>query len=257
MHPLLENNNEYNTEYNSDTYYADSLNNPKKRFSTELELVESISDIFLTSFTSTNQHYVKEFNCTDGIADLILFESKKDWSENLSVGNIPPRWAYALVNLPLHNKFNLSYFSSTTRVSKTTALSVINLFTQAGFCKKLNEEKNTWIKIKQPIPTVKNIIAIEAKLRNWSRALTQAYRYLDYANQSWVLLDTASIKPALTNIERFKQLNIGLASIDACKQLSIHYNPTNSSPKSEISFWHANSKITKEYFILNNFYNNN
>ena len=95
------------------------------------------------------------------------------------------------------------------------------------------------------------IYAIEAKLRDWKRALSQAYRYLDFANQSWVVLDNSRSKPAIENILKFKRLNVGLASISINGKIVIHFRPKLQPPKSLQKFWQANSEIASRFTILN------
>ena len=73
-------------------------------------------------------------------------------------------------------------------------------------------------------------IAIEAKLKNWKRALMQAYRYKWFADYSYVVLDHAHVKPALQNIELFKKYNIGLISISSDGFYMRHNTPRKEKP---------------------------
>lgn len=73
-------------------------------------------------------------------------------------------------------------------------------------------------------------IAIEAKLKNWKRALDQAFRYKWFAKKSFVVLDSMHIKPAIAHIDCFKRLNVGLAEIDKDGNLIRHFNPLKSDP---------------------------
>lgn len=74
-------------------------------------------------------------------------------------------------------------------------------------------------------------IGIELKLENWQRAMKQAFRYRTFCDQSYVVLDSAHLSPALKSINEFKQYNIGLASIDYhLKELKIHFNPSIEEP---------------------------
>ena len=84
---------------------------------------------------------------------------------------------------------------------------------------------------------------MEAKLRHWKRALTQAIRYRDYATQSWVLLDEFSIKPALENIDQFLRLNIGLAALSTDSNIISYATPSPLPAKSVVRLWQANAEI--------------
>jgi len=72
--------------------------------------------------------------------------------------------------------------------------------------------------------------AFEAKLSNWNRALTQAFRYKAFVNKSYVIMDHDKVKPALLNTEKFSRSNIGLLSIENSGKVHIHYNPRQESP---------------------------
>ena len=57
-------------------------------------------------------------------------------------------------------------------------------------------------------------VAIEAKVSNWRRGLYQAYRYRQYADLSYLALDTNHIQPAWKNINEFQRANVGLIKVD-------------------------------------------
>ncbi|WP_353719351.1 hypothetical protein [Dyadobacter sp. 676] len=76
-------------------------------------------------------------------------------------------------------------------------------------------------------------IAVEAKLKNWKRALYQAFRYKWFSFQSYVVMDSSNIKPALSNLHEFEKLNIGLAEINLLGEISIHYKPSKEQPISK------------------------
>lgn len=74
--------------------------------------------------------------------------------------------------------------------------------------------------------------AFEMKLSNWKRALIQAYRYLSFANYSFVVIDRSSQKPALEHINEFALSNIGLISVDKSGFFSLHFFPKFNQPYS-------------------------
>jgi hypothetical protein len=57
------------------------------------------------------------------------------------------------------------------------------------------------------------IIAFEAKLKNWKKALMQARNYLSYADESYVVLPSAYAKPAIDSIESFIASGVGLVIV--------------------------------------------
>jgi len=72
----------------------------------------------------------------------------------------------------------------------------------------------------------RKIITIEVKLKNWKRALQQAYKYRSFSDIAFICMDEKNINPALANIDMFKRSNIGLISINAKNELKVHFEPT-------------------------------
>jgi hypothetical protein len=90
--------------------------------------------------------------------------------------------------------------------------------------------------------------AYEAKLSNWNRALTQAFRYKAFVNKSFVVLDHDKVKPALLNLNKFADAKIGLLSIDYMGIVYSHYNPPNESPYSPQLGAKFNERIAKPVY---------
>lgn len=76
----------------------------------------------------------------------------------------------------------------------------------AGYIKQV--EKEYYYKINGWVPLVQEMIAIEAKLRDWKRGLIQANRYKSFADKSYLaILDRYE---HLVDIDLLKNQNIGL-----------------------------------------------
>lgn len=73
-------------------------------------------------------------------------------------------------------------------------------------------------------------IAIEAKLKNWKRALTQAFRYKWFANKSYVFLPVENIAVPKANIDMFQKYNVGLASVTDKKNIDVIFEPERETP---------------------------
>lgn len=76
------------------------------------------------------------------------------------------------------------------------------------------------------------IISIEAKLKNWKRALRQAYRYKSFSEESYVFMDETYISSPLKNIEEFKKYNIGLCGVTT-EKINVYYKPVDNKPFSK------------------------
>jgi hypothetical protein len=90
-------------------------------------------------------------------------------------------------------------------------------------------------------------VAIEAKLKNWKRALNQAYRYKWFASASYVVLDEKNINGALTNIDQFEKMNVGLASIDKIGNVIVIHKPIAEKPIDEKMQMLLSERILSNY----------
>jgi hypothetical protein len=59
------------------------------------------------------------------------------------------------------------------------------------------------------------VIAFEAKLTDWRRALHQAWRNSNFANRVYVVLPRANASAALRHREEFKRRRVGLCLVDS------------------------------------------
>lgn len=117
---------------------------------------------------------------------------------------------------------------------------------QTPYFKKLSEGKNC-SKLVEPkglfgIPDVitvqtqtkskrkLTVFSFEMKLRNWKRALTQAFKYKAFSEFSYVVIDHYHSGSAIKNITEFKKANIGLLSIDKNGRIYCHVKPVKEEP---------------------------
>lgn len=73
-------------------------------------------------------------------------------------------------------------------------------------------------------------IAFEMKLKDWKRALSQAFRYRAFAQCSYVVMDQAFVGRAVASIESFQRADIGLVSVSHAGAVSVHHRPRVRSP---------------------------
>lgn len=222
-----------------------SMQVKNSKFRTENELVSQFINVLKAQPQLCNTIFLKEFESPNGIADLILVDLLPGWSSEAGIGKINPEWAYALHKLTDTECFSVDEFKKFAGVSSRRAKKALLDFSAAGFCEQLPNE-NKWKKSVRVRPITSEICAIEAKLSDWRRALYQATRYQDFANQSWVVMDENKISPALANISQFTRLNVGLAGVDVFGGLYIHHTPNTCQAKSEVRYWYANARIGAE-----------
>lgn len=217
----------------------------RRNFRTEDQLVRIIvqSRQYLPAgFRRSHAKLLVEFDCSVGRADLIFYSLRKDWRKHIKYGHIPPSWLFPLRVLPYRKHFSTTEFTLLTGVTKKRALQALAQYQRLGYCKRVGKS-SLWVKCRQPIPIVKKIIAVEAKLTNWKRALFQAYRYLEYSSQTWVILDSATARGAINNRAAFKRLNVGLLVISKAGIMKTYVRPAVRSPKVPLRFWEANGII--------------
>lgn len=89
------------------------------------------------------------------------------------------------------------------------------------------------------------VVAIELKLSNWKKAMIQAFRYRNFANKSFVILDERYVHRAIKNQLLFQQYNIGLASFNIKEELRIHFLPSHNIPYSLKDIKSLNSKLVE------------
>lgn len=210
-------------------------------FLTEYQLVDSFQSISKARF---NLECALEVVSDNGIADIVLFSPSNNAPSQGDLSLINPRLAYALHVLPINEFFSVSDFSSLIASSKKTAQEALYSFMAAGFCEYSANQKK-WIKKIEPQKIANELYAVEAKLKDWKKALKQAYRYLDYANQAWVLLDEKHANPAIKNLDEFKRLKVGLASISTSGDIKIIFASEKTKARFETSVWAANTHIAK------------
>ena len=83
------------------------------------------------------------------------------------------------------------------------------------------------------------IVSVEAKLRNWQRALYQASRYRAFSDRSFVVMPRRWVGPAIQDVARFRRARIGLASLDGAGVLRVYTSPRNRRPVESPHVWMA------------------
>lgn len=73
----------------------------------------------------------------------------------------------------------------------------------------------------------RQLFAFEGKIKDWRRALQQAFRYRYFADKSVVVMPHAESRPALAHLEAFEHAFVGFWSFD-CDTGTIrkHFTPT-------------------------------
>ncbi|MEL6408723.1 MAG: hypothetical protein AAFR81_30435 [Chloroflexota bacterium] len=81
---------------------------------------------------------------------------------------------------------------------------------------------------------ITNVVAIEGKLQNWRKALTQASRNRLFTSQSFVALDARYARPAIKNLQLFRNAKVGLAIVFNDDEIHILHRPPHRPPIADI-----------------------
>lgn len=169
--------------------------------------------------TLPNTRYVvkQEIDSGYGVADIVMISVNKP--------KLRKRLAYRQ-SFPLHNE---NYFKVLNvipdrntgntvqfkKIFETTKLSqsylmykILKDLMKHGYVKTVN--KNYYFKINGWAPIANEVIAIEAKLKDWKRGIIQANRYKSFADKVYLAIPSKIAHlPPICELEKF---NIGLIS---------------------------------------------
>ncbi len=177
-----------------------------------------------------------------GIADIVLTKRAERSTEGLrTLGSVSPRLAVILSQQVGDAIKTRATLAASLGTSAAATQRVIAQWTVAGVAK---QSQNSLDLLTVKTPPFDRLIAVEAKLSDWQRVLVQAYRNLQFADESWVVLDHAFIRPAIAQLERFKVAGVGLASIDCGRGLFIHHAAAPHGPVSQGKRWQAQAELS-------------
>lgn len=182
-----------------------------------------------------------------GIADLVLIKrAPRSTGALRALGNISPRLAVLLSPELGASIKDRQTFAATLGTSEGAAQRVIAQLSAAGVATQSRDSVSLATVASLPF---ERLIAVEAKISDWRRVLVQAYRNLQFADESWAVLDHACVRPAIAQIERFKVAGVGLASINRSQELFIHYGAKTLGPMSQGKRWQAQAVLASR--VLN------
>lgn len=214
---------------------------PTERFDTEAQLV---SMLLSRLRNSPNRSYRVEMELDAGVgfADVVLYKRRPRTTHEIRLlASIPPRLAPLLDPLTSSSIQTCNDLGRALGLSTPAAQRVMRQLQELGLFK--GRPSGTLASIK--IAPFETIIAVEAKLSEWSRALVQAYRNRQFADESWVVLDHRFYKTALAQVDRFERSGVGLASVDVSGDLFIHHHAPSSPAMSATKRWHAQAALAR------------
>ncbi|MDP2649838.1 MAG: hypothetical protein Q8P10_03255 [bacterium] len=200
-------------------------------FKTEKDLVENITSNLLAnrvvgfSFLSDkNQKIFHELKLGYGVPDVVVTHYTTP-SDLRSV--FLDHFDILLLDLIIRKKrIDIDTIFNITRSSKTKIKNSLLKLIKEEF---VSIDSNLYKQNKPYRSVLTQTVAIEAKLYSWKKALNQAYRYKWFSEHSFVFLPEENIGPAMKNIEMFKKLEVGLASVGK-NSIDVIYASSPSDP---------------------------
>lgn len=201
-------------------------------FQTELDLTKAIFKALnaweFQGSPEMQYHVFTELNLGYWVADLVLVR----YDESDALFRKAPLTIYEISLLNFISKSqspSIEKLPDAIGASKSKCIQTLKRLLEEWFVAM--DEDNISIKIVRDYEfAVRDCFAIEAKLSNWRRALNQAHRYKWFSNESYVFMPIENVWPALKNIELFKELGVGLASVSSDCKIKVEYKPRKVKP---------------------------
>lgn len=204
-------------------------------FDSEQQLVDGVTCLLKSSskripldLKCKNQFILHEVNLGYGVADIVL-------TQCVEFPEIRNKYLN-LIEIKILKIIKENYGITVESIIGKTRLprkKIMNAINSLENLRLVRSGKDTISPLKKYARTVKKTIAIEAKLRNWQRALKQAYRYKWFSDKSFVCLPSNRVNPAIKNIEKFKTMGVGLIGFCEVKGFEVFHNPRAEKPISD------------------------
>lgn len=204
-------------------------------FETEDQLVTNVSNQIknrvehLPAFLrKPSQCLLHEVSLGYGVADIVVADKAENILNRTHVLN---DFQVLLFDLILDNPgVSLNCISSITRASANKVKNSLDTLLSEKF---VSLQSRFFFPEKRYEEIAAKSVAIEAKLKNWKRALHQAYRYKWFAERVFVCMPEQNIRPAVAHINQFRRMKVGIISINAEGDLRFIYSPRPSKPISK------------------------
>lgn len=186
---------------------------------TEKTFVKQLENIFISEGFLTK----KEVGVGYGVADLVLIRRDKFNTKNCRIRKdykqlsrlLKEDYFKIFKHLPDKDSgqapVDLAYLIEKTHLSKSfLKYNILRTLEKNGYIKK--EDGDFYFKINGWMPIAKEIIAIEAKMRDWRRGFVQANRYRAFADRVYLALPVEIAH--LVDKRLLKKHNVGLITFD-------------------------------------------
>lgn len=202
-----------------DFFMIKNVNNMYPKYPPESGMIPVIKEYKDKIFRGGSPEVEEEVSSGFGIADVVLFSLDEQIALRRRNSQVPTIKSYeiletfSVINEIDEEEINITHlYKSLPYSEKVFKDKILHFLTSTGVAENID---NTSLRFNYKYESpLKEVVAIEAKVSNWQRGLYQAYRYRQYADYSYLALHSKYIDRAKQNIQLFKNMNIGLISVD-------------------------------------------
>jgi len=205
---------------------------------------------FLNSADPTRKslHVLKEFRTGYGLPDLLKIEYDKNIlvkrrrnSKSRKLKHFDIDCAYVMAYLSERRWIKLNNLKSNTNLYNGSIKTIIDKLRERGLVIKKGDKIKS--KPKKEVFAIKSIVAIEAKLRQWKRAIFQAQRYLWFTNNSNILVPTNCNRQLSKIINSCKKYHVGLITLSKDKKILTIIKRKKRKPYNTYLAWLLNELL--------------
>lgn len=204
-------------------------------FKTEESLVKTITTSIKNKKPNDllrgNPHYINittELNLGYGIPDIVVTQYNKKGIRKGSRKEALDYFDISILKI-IESKKEVA-FEDIFKVTKSSKHKIKTSLSKLLEDNLISCKREKFFSYKNYTNVLTDSIAIEAKLKDWKRALKQAYRYKWFSKRSFVFLPEEYSQPAFKNKDAFQKLNVGLAIITKDKEIKILHEPKEEKP---------------------------
>ncbi len=222
-------------------------------FESETQMKMVARNVLDSSFTGGPTNVIEEFSYGAGRTDLVLTKESETYREHrldvLGINTAIEQDSHLRAFLLLHSRDEISkdYFFRLGAMDERKKRSALKWLITNGFVEELEDDRiRTAPHLRRHIT---RSYSIELKLKNWQKAVKQAFRSKSFSDYQYVALDDDYILRAIDNIDVFKDYGVGLISIDqGSEQYVVHYDPDRETPYSPLNKWRLNETTMWDEF---------
>jgi len=160
-----------------------------------------------------------------GVADIVVAHAEKSAKRKRKDLNKTDFFVYNCVTMCPGR--DIEWLSTATKIGNRTLKITIDKLLRAHL---ITEQTDKYYGFNDYEFCFSESFAIEVKLKNWRRALRQAYRYKWFSEKSFVCLPEDNSTQAQQHLEMFQRLAVGLMVVSDDGELKTVFAPPTEKP---------------------------